>query len=395
MRITHPVRGLFSKVRLRAGTVVLAAAAVLVPGVVATPSAQAQIYTKLHIFTSAPDGQNPYGGLIRDLAGNLYGTTTFGGAYTFGTVFKVDATGNETVLYSFRGADGAYPRSTLIRDSAGNLYGTASGGGVLRQGTVFKVDTTGRETVLYSFAGGTDGAVPYGGLIGDAAGNLYGTTYYGGGHNYGTVFRLDTTGTETVLHRFAGGADGGTPMASLVRDAAGNLYGTTSVPRSWMPPTVFKVDPTGAETVLYNFTGGADGAYPYSPLIRDAAGKLYGTTHVGGAYGFGVVFKVDATGAETVLYSFRGGTDGRFPEAGLVRDLLGNLYGTTNRGGAFDNGVVFKLDTTGRETVLRTLAESDGANPVSGLVIDLTGNLYGTTFAGGLYRRGVVFKLKP
>jgi uncharacterized repeat protein (TIGR03803 family) len=209
------------------------------------------------------------------------------------------------------------------------------------------------------------------------------------------VFRLDTTGTETVLHRFTGGADGGTPMASLVRDAAGNLYGTTSVGGIHDRGTVFKVDPTGAETVLYNFTGGADGAYPYSLLIQDAAGKLYGTTHAGGTYGFGVVFKVDATGAETVLYSFRGGTDGRFPEAGLVRDLMGNLYGTTRRGGAFDNGVVFKLDTTGRETVLRTLAESDGANPVSGLVIDLTGNLYGTTFAGGLYRRGVVFKLKP
>jgi uncharacterized repeat protein (TIGR03803 family) len=250
-----------------------------------------------------------------------------------------------TVLYSFNGGtDGAQPHAGLVRDAAGNLYGTTiRGGGGSNLGTVFKLDTTGAETVLYSFTGFPDGAKPRAGLVLDAAGNLYGTTYHGGASDLGTVFRLDTTGAETVLHSFSG-RDGQNPYAGLVRDAAGNFYGTTqNGGGDFAAGTVFKLDTTGKETVLHSFTGGSDGANPYAGLIRDAAGNFYATTFTGGAYGFGTVFKLDATGNETVLYSFTGGADGGHSRAGLIRDAAGNLYGTTGLGGAFSLGTVFKL----------------------------------------------------
>jgi uncharacterized repeat protein (TIGR03803 family) len=184
-------------------------------------------------YTGAPDGSVPLGELTRDAQGFLYGTTQSGGASNFGTVFKLRAR-QETVLYSFTGgADGASPQGALVRDAAGNLYGTAGGGNNLcshgaQCGVVFKLDTSGHETVLYAFKGGTDGADPTDRLVRDAAGNLYGTTYLGGDRPCcGTVFKLDTTGTKSVLHSFTGIPDGKNPMAGLAMDAAGNLYGTT------------------------------------------------------------------------------------------------------------------------------------------------------------------------
>jgi uncharacterized repeat protein (TIGR03803 family) len=197
-------------------------------------------------------------------------------------------------------------------------------------------------SVLYSFMGGADGANPYAGLVRDPSGNLYGTTTTGGYYSYGVVFKVSETGKETVLYTFTGGADGGEPAAGLVRDAAGNLYGTTpeSSPGAGV---VFKVSETGKETVLYTFTGGADGSIPRARLVRDSAGNLYGTTFYGGSH-YGVVFKLDTTGKETVLYTFTGGADGRNPEAGLVRDAAGSLYGTTVLGGfSYGYGVVFEL----------------------------------------------------
>jgi uncharacterized repeat protein (TIGR03803 family) len=191
----------------------LAIGAMFVTATIGTPAAQTQTYTVLHRFTGA-DGQNPseYGHLIADSAGDLYGTTSGGGASGAGVVFKLNKTG-ETVLHSFTGgADGGTPYAGLTRDSAGNLYGTTSGGGASGAGVVFKLDTTGTETVLHNFTGG-DGAKPSAGLIRDSAGNFYGTTVFGGASNWGVVFKLDTTGTETVLHSFTGGADGGYPLA--------------------------------------------------------------------------------------------------------------------------------------------------------------------------------------
>jgi uncharacterized repeat protein (TIGR03803 family) len=204
-------------------------------------------------------------------------------------------------------------------------------------------------TLLYSFFrnGNKDGASPVAGLVRDAAGNLYGTTYFGGGKTRecssgcGTVFKLDATGTESVLYRFKGGTDGKFPLAGLVPDAAGHLYGTTreggisnNCPAGC--GTVFMLDTTGAETVLYRFMSLAtDGQYPSAGLIRDAAGNLYGTTYWGGTSDSGTVFKLDTTGTETVLFSFTG-TDGAHPVAGLIRDVAGNFYGTAS-------GVVYEF----------------------------------------------------
>jgi len=353
----------------------------------------------LHAFASPPKGATPYSGVIRDSAGNLYGTTENGGIVGLGVVYTLDATGHQKVLYSFTGgADGGGPRAGVIRDSDGNLYGTTYGGGTANLGVVYKLDTAGQETVLHSFTSGTDGANPLAGVISDSAGNLYGTTYGGGTGGAGVVYKLDTAGQETVLYSFAGGADGSSPWAGVTRDSAGNLYGTTSgggIGGVYGGGVVFKVDTAGRETVLYSFTGGADGSGPFAGVIRDAAGNLYGTTSYGGAANAGVVYQLDTSGQETVLYGFTGKADGKKPEAGLIRDSAGNLYGTTQEGGIGNAGVVYKLDTAGQETVLYTfnLGAHDGGQPYAGVIRDPAGNLYGTTPGGGTVGWGVVYKL--
>jgi len=375
----------------------------------ATRTAQAQLYS----FTGAPNGAQPWAGLVRDEQGNLYGTTAGGGingglgggTAGLGTVFKLDTTtGEETVLYAFTGGgDGGVPEAALVRDARGNLYGTTQYGGASENGTVFKVDRSGQETVLHSFTGGADGAYPEGVLVLDAQGNVYGTASGGGASGSGTVFKVDATGNETTLYSFTGTPDGASPYAGLVLDEQGNLYGTTLGGGASGRGTMFKVDTTGNETVLYSSTGAGDGGSPYAGLVRDRKGNLYGTTFQGGnpachsyraGYGCGTVFKVDTTGKETVLYSFTGsGGDGAYPYAGLARDWLGNLYGTTFVGGdlqcgfygPFGCGTVFKLDSTGKETVLLTFGGMgfNGANPAAGLVWDAQNNLYGTTYLGG------------
>jgi uncharacterized repeat protein (TIGR03803 family) len=397
----------------------------------------------LYSFTGGADGAYPIGGVIRDPGGTFYGTTSMGGAGDLGVVYTLNGLGNETVLYSFPGgAAGARPYAGVIRDAAGNLYGTTLGGST-SWGTVYKLDPTGQATVLYNFMGGTDGGDPFGGLIKDPAGNLYGTTYYGGSANaglvykldvagqrsticsfppaaggsfpatamsrdsagnlYGTiggavnagmVYKLDTAGHEKVLYTFTGGADGGRPYAAVIQDAAGNLYGTTYSGGAANAGVVYKLNSAGNETVLYQFTGGADGGNPYASLILDSLGNLYGTTYSGGAAGFGVVYKLNAAGAETVLYSFTGGVDGGNPYAGLVSDPSGNLYGTTQVGGTYDAGVVYKIDTVGNETVLYSFTGgNDGGSPYSGVILDSSGNLYGTTTEGGVWYWGVVYKV--
>jgi uncharacterized repeat protein (TIGR03803 family) len=363
--------------------------------------------------------------LIQDPAGNLYGTTHFGGATSTcnppdgcGVVFRLSPAGTETILHSFTGgADGAAPVAGLIRDAAGNLYGTTALGGASGEGVVFKLSPSGTETVLHSFTG-PDGAHPGASLLRDAAGNLYGTTSVGGAHGNGVVFKLSPSGTETVLYSFTGGANGAFPEAALVRDAAGNLYGTTlnGGGRSFVCDhdscgVVFKVSPTGTETVLHSFTGSSDGGNPYAGLVQDAAGNLYGTAVVGGDHGYGVVFELirsDSGYEFKVLHSFDGVLDGANPYAGLVRDAEGNLYGTDFVRGAFLRGVVFKLircdpEPSGYEfKVLHSFTGgADGAHPRAGLVQDAAGNLYGTTSYGGAVCAvntigcGVVFKLTP
>ncbi len=363
--------------------------------------APAQTFTVLYQFRSGTGGINPYAGVVLDAKGNLYGTTQYDGAFASGTVFRIDASGKEKVLHSFSqfGGDGVFPDyGTLVRDSSGNLYGTTIWGGVSQQccGTVFKVDASGKEVVLYRFNGTGGDGFPLAGVVRDPSGNLYGMTPNGGPDNAGTVFKIDSTGKRTILYSFMGSPDGAFPQAGLLRDAKGNLYGTTINGGPSFAGSVFKVDPTGQETILYNFTGASDGDFPESGLIRDAHGNLYGTTFDGGSQSAGTVFKVDTSGQETVLYSFTGGADGGFPiEASLIRDSAGNLYGTTPQGGSADFGVVFKIDTTGKETVLHSFSGKDGKIPYGTLVLDKAGNLYGTTSEGGAYGGGVIFKLTP
>jgi len=387
-------------------------------------SSDAFTYEVFYAFAGGADGGVPAAGLVSDSAGNLYGTTEFRGTSDWGVVFKLDANGNESVLHSFTGgaeADGSTPRAALILDSDGNLYGTALQGGTgcggFTCGVVFKIDSTGHESLLHSFDG-TDGQSPEAGLLRDSAGKLYGTTS-AGGSGYGVVFSLDTTGKETVLYSFTGAADGAQPLGGLIADSAGNFYGTTQTGGDFSACTadgcgvVFKLDPTtGKETVLYTFTGGADGRYPQGDLIEDSAGNLYGMTEGGGGCisggGCGVVFKVDPlTGMETVLYTFTGDVDGGHPsKAGLFIDEAGILYGTTALGGASGGcggggcGVIFQLDpTSGQQTVLYTFTGgADGGQPTAGLIRDSTGNFYGTASTAGISGNcgigcGVVFKL--
>jgi uncharacterized repeat protein (TIGR03803 family) len=391
-------------------------------------SVRGQTLTVLHSFKSGADGANPIVGIVRDAAGNLYGTTQFGGGSGCdgsgcGTVFKLRRTGQETSRYSLTGgADGSFPLAGVVRDTEGNLYGTAAAGAT-DFGTVFRLDAAGKETTLYTFAGGTDGAAPRGNLVLDTEGNLYGVTQEGGilecaigsGNGCGTVFKLDgTTGAKTVLYGFTGGADGSLPFGGVMRDAAGNLYGTTttggdlSTCGGYGCGTVFKLDTTGKLAVLHRFTGGADGNTPYAAVIEDLAGNLYGTTWRGGnlsacsGFGCGTVFKLDVTGKETVLYTFTGGTDGSGPYYGaLIRDDAGNLYGTTLRGGDLSAcgglgcGTVFKIDRTRKGTVLYSFTGGvDGANPYAGLIRDSAGHLYGTTNVGAS-GWGTVFEITP
>jgi uncharacterized repeat protein (TIGR03803 family) len=367
--------------------------------VLTTQLAQAQSFSVLYSFTGSPDGAYPFAGLVRDAKGNLYGTTSGGGASSYGTVFKLNSKNKETVLLSFTG--GGYPYDALL-DVNGQLYGTTYSGGASDFGTVFKVDQKGNETVLHSFAGSPDGKYPFAGLVRDAKGNFYGVTILGGSFGNGVVFKLDKAGKETLLYTFTGGTDGGVPLyyGSLVMDPEGNLYGTTQGGGAGFG-TVFKVTAKGKETVLHCFTGPPDGAAPFAGLVRDAKGNLYGTA-LGGTSGNGVVFKVDKAGKETLLYTFTGGADGGNPFEGLVRDAKGNLYGTTEVGGTSGLGTVFKVSSKGKETVLHSFTGgANGRIPFTALVWDTKGNLYGTTEQGGdvtcnpPYGCGTVFKLTP
>jgi uncharacterized repeat protein (TIGR03803 family) len=370
--------------------------------------AQAQTFKVLHTFKGR-EGYAPMGVLVRDRAGNIYGTTSAGGTGKChcGTAFKLNKNGKQVWLHSFQGVNGYSPSAGMLRDTAGNLFGTTEEGGDTNCnspygcGTVFKLnDKTGKETMLHKFTGPPDGLLPEALLVEDATGNLYGPTYIGGNLGLGAVFKIDTAGQETVLYNFSGGSDGCFPYPGVTLDSAGNLYGVTAIGGSGFGNSgygvVFKVDTAGNETVLHTF-GGPDGANPDSVLLFDSQGNLYGTTEHGGnsqcGMGCGTVFKLSPDGSESVLYAFcslSNCTDGKEPGTGpLVRDSAGNLYGTTYFGGTSGCngagcGVVFKLDPTGKETVLHSFTGgADGAFPYAGLVMDAARALYGTASGGG------------
>jgi len=360
-----------------------------------TRFASAQDFAVLYSFSGGGDAQLPLGSVLA-VNGDLYGTTMWGGE-NFGTVFKLDKNGNETILHVFTGgADGQQPYAGLIVGMGGYGYGTTPWGGAHGGGTVYAMKRNGGKAILHSFNGAT-GANPMCLLVQDAAGNLYGTA--------GTVFKLNGH-KLTVLHTFSGG-DGLSPVAGLLLNS-GYLYGTTVKGGTGGGGTIFKLKLDGSNfTTLYNFTGGADGGHPYSTLIRDAAGNLYGTTSQGGdlscsvnsSVGCGAVFKIDARGEETVLYRFTG-LDGAIPMAGLVADGKGGFYGTTQSGGDLNFGTIFEITADGQESVAHSFNFDDGAFPYAGLTKDTEGSFYGTTEYGGRggcpgSGCGTVFRLTP
>jgi uncharacterized repeat protein (TIGR03803 family) len=389
-----------------------------------TPGAWAQSkYKMLYKFKGGADGNQPVAGLVFDTPGNLYGTTSLGGAHNAGTVFELKPTSTggwtESVLYSFTGgADGAKPQSDLIFDAAGNLYGTASGGGAYTNGAVFELAPTSSgwtETVLYSFTGGADGAGAFNGVIFDPAGNLYGATWDGGNvTNFcylgcGVVFELargSNSWTESVLYSFTEGSDGTNSSAGLAFDSAGNLYGSAWNWGTYGYGVIFELRPnadgTWTQHVLYSFKGGKDGANPQGRLIFDTAGNLYGTTR-NYFSGYGIVFKLvpnsDGTWTKHTLHQFTGGRDGANPYVGVTFDSAGNLYGATNGGGAYGYGVVFKLTPTSTGgwsyRVLHAFKNAPGAHPQGDLIVDGAGNLYGTSYGDGSKTLGSVFEITP
>jgi uncharacterized repeat protein (TIGR03803 family) len=410
----------------------LKAALAILTVIVFVVGANAATETVLYNFSVGAGGSYPYASLVFDSAGNLYGTTQEGGVYGFGVVFELTPKGGggwtKRVVHNFNlhAKDGGLPYAGLIIDKAGDLYGTTAGGGDLACsegdgygcGVVFELTPKGNgdwtETVLYRF-NGLNGFQPIGSVAFDGAGNLYGTTAGGGAHALGTVFELMPKAgggwTEEVLHSFnRNGNDGVGPYAGVILDQAGNLYGTTVGGGTYANGTAFELSPKASggwkEKILHSFNNN-DGIGPQASLVFDSSGNLYGTTRIGGAHNYGAVFelapKADGTWAEKVVHSFTFG-DGSNPEGSLIFDSLGNLYGTTFEGGAHNNaGVVFELSPkTGVEEVLHSFDPRnhlDGAGPTASLIFDASGNLYGTTSEGGTgtckYGCGTVFEITP
>lgn len=389
----------------------LALALLIPPG-----SARAGSFSVLYTFLGGSDGAAPDGDLVQDSTGNFYGTTVYGGGGNgsgciildggCGTIFELTSSGSESVLYAFAGqSDGANPFGGVVLAAGNYLVGTALKGGADGFGTFYQLAPDGTFNVLHAFAGAPDdGAGPASAPLEAPDSIYYGTTEIGGGgpcRTYppgcGTVYEIDENGAEQVLHGFGAGNDGAFPFGTPVADASGNLYGTTEEGGAagcrqhgaGGCGTIYRLDSKRKEKVLYAFKGGKDGAYPQAGVVEDSAGNLYGTATTGGKHGFGTVFKLPSHGKLTVLHAFRGKGDGGDP-GGLIADTQGNLYGTTFVGGNLKDcggagcGVVFKVASDGSETVLYAFTGgSDGANPEGNLLLGADGNLYGMTSAGG------------
>jgi uncharacterized repeat protein (TIGR03803 family) len=418
-----------------AWTLALALAAAMISVPPAQAQAPALTFDLLHTFTGAPDGNQPLAGLFRDAKGRLYGTTGTGGdancpgnqPFGCGTVFTVDASGKYSVLHTFLGeGDGGFPLASLTEDAAGNLYGTTAGLNGAAS-TVFKLTQAGQKTVLHAFSDqGADGGVPDTTPILDAAGNLYGTTpFYGDSHcgfqgsGCGVIYKVNASGQFSVFHTFASIADGMMPEGGLAMDAKGTLYGATFyggdlncyLYSGLGCGTVFRLNKSGKFAVLHRFHGKAGGSIPVS-ATADAAGNVYGITDIGGdltcnpPFGCGVIFKIDTAGKFTVLFTFNSKViccGGGYNI--LVRDSKGSLYDTTPINGPHNGGFLFELDTTGKFTVLFDFpyqGENGDGQFVNSIVMDAHGNFYGTMQLGGDFSCGrgrngcgTVFKLTP
>jgi uncharacterized repeat protein (TIGR03803 family) len=435
-KLAHQSLSRFSNRLRRVGLVL-----VLLFGVaVAARQANAQTFSVVYNFQGqSQSGFYPTSGVTVDKAGNLYGTTENGGPGTgcylgCGTAFKLSRHGSHwlfTPLYSFLGNDdGGNPNARLVIGPDGSLFGTTIQGGgsgcmgngcgtVLNlrppQHTSPKVLAGWSETVLYRFAGGNDGAMPEAAdLVFDQAGNLYGTTDVGGGskcmEHCGTVYELTLSNgkwTENILHVFGQSGDGDEPYAGVIFDKAGNLYGTTAAGGAHRQGSVYQLMRSGSgwtERLLYSFQGASDGQFPFSGLIMDEAGNLYGNTCCGGPYNGGTAFEVTAGNwAFNLLYSLGAPGTGQGPEGSFVMDSSGNLYGTASSGGAYGFGAVFKLSPGNGGWTYTSLHDfcaggfpcNDGYTPMGNLALDSAGNLYGTAANGGAFGDGVVWAIKP
>ena len=400
--------------------------AIFVVTLVVAISASGQKATVLHSFRSGgSDGLAPYGDLISDAVGNLFGTTAFGGTSGAGIVFELTKPGapagwTETVLYNFTGmGDGSQPFGGLVFDSSGSLYGTTSDGGASGAGVVYQLTPPAKqggswtETVLYSFAGGADGAAALSDLAFDQAGNLYGTTSGGGAPGNGIVFELTPPTrqgdgwTETVLHRFLG-HEGTSPRAAVIFDKKGAIYGTLANNGGFSAGAVFRLEPPATqggawtEKTIYRFRR-PNGYGPLCSLIL-FKGSLYGTTVIGGASGVGTIFQLSPPAShygawtETILHSFTCNSDGCYPEGGLTMDKKGVFYGTTQYGGMPSNGgTVYQLKQDGgtwTESVLFSFTSNLNQFSATGLLLGGGGTLYGTT-VGDTMDAGMVFKIRP
>jgi uncharacterized repeat protein (TIGR03803 family) len=371
-----------------------------------TALAQPRSLRTLYSFTGGSGGGNPQSSVIQDRDGNLYGTAYIGGDpqcgfYGCGVVYKVDTAGKEIPLHSFTGgSDGAFPNAPLVRDKAGNIYGTTGSGGSVNEGTVFKIDASGKEAVLYSFTGGSDGCEPQQGLVLGESGALFGTTSGCGSSGFGTIFKLDSASKFTLLHTFTGGlSDGGSPAyGHLTIDSTANLYGVTPTGGTSGEGVLYKLSKSRTFTVLHSYAGGtSDGCKPYGSVIQDTDGNLYGTTWGCGSDNFGTIWQTSKTGEETILHSFAGSpSDGGNPVAGVARDSRGNLYGITMVGGPSDLGAVYELSAKRKLILLHSFHNSDGANPSGEILRTTNGTLFGTTeFDGGNLSEGTVWKYLP
>jgi uncharacterized repeat protein (TIGR03803 family) len=384
----------------------------------ASSFAYSQTYSVIHNFTGGQDGALPYAGPTLDPSGNLYGSTYQGGSSGNGAVYKATLHGSSWILshlYNFNGGigDGSAPGfGSVTLGSDGTLFGTTESGGVdgmayhiqARAHACSSVNCPWLESIVHRFGSGTDGAQPLGGVTFDTAGNLYGTTSLGGNSGNGTVYEATRSWqdwTETVIYRFAGGNDAINPVAGVSVDAAGNLYGTSSFGGTNGAGTIYKLTRSGqswTESVIYNFQGADDGQAPVGGVILDQSGNLYGTTFLGGVNGGGTVYKLSPSGTGwtlTTIYSFSGGGG---PYNFLTPDASGNLYGTTNRDGAFGDGSVFKLTPAqGGGWTLTDLYDftngNDGGFPYSRVAVDANGNVFGTASSGGSSNQGVLFEI--
>jgi uncharacterized repeat protein (TIGR03803 family) len=372
-------------------------------------SLTAQTFTALHSFDGT-DGNNSQASLVQATDGNLYGSTVYAGANGVGTIFNMTPSGTVTLLHSFNGTDGASPWNALVQGTDGNLYGTTNygGAGVMCGGcgTVYKITLGGAVTTLHSFRG-SDGYNPQAGLVQGTNGNLYGPTLGEGAGGFGTVFTIDTLGKLTTLHNFTDGLDGGGAYPAMIQATDGNFYGTTYTGGLHDEGTVFRITPSGTLTTIYAFCSDddicPDGAEPVGGLVQGNDGNLYGVTAHGANQicGCGTIFMITLAGTLTTLHSFSG-SDGNGAWSRMALGSDGNFYGTTVYGGtstfcAGGCGTIFNITPAGTFTTLYNFCPAsgcaDGEAPVSGLIQDTNGTFYGTTPEGGANNEGGVYSL--